>query len=70
MAKKGRTIIRRRMRDIKAEAAARRAKILAEYEQACIDIPGISFTEFGERYDLTGERVGQIVARARKDRQK
>ena len=55
------------MRDIKAEAAARRAQILAEYEQACKDIPGISFTEFGERYVLTGERVGQIVARARRD---
>jgi len=60
-------ITRRRMRDIKAEAAIRRAKLLAEYNQACQEIPGISMSEFGERYNLTGERIGQMLAKARKD---
>lgn len=61
---------RKHMRDIKAEAKQRRASLLEDYRKAQAELPDISLREFGERYDLTGERVGQMLNRALADLKK
>lgn len=54
---------RKRMKDIISKAQNRRTELLKKY----IKLSPITMDEFGKMNGLSGERVGQLIARARKD---
>lgn len=54
---------RKRMRDIILKAQSRRTELLEKY----IKLSPITLDEFGKMNGLSGERVGQLISRARKD---
>lgn len=50
------------MREIVEEAKKRRAKFLKEFSKL-----GITLDEFGAIHNMTGERMGQIIKKARNE---
>ena len=65
--KQRKNVIRRRMREIEADARQRRAELLADYNKAKAEMPELSKAEYGDRIGLTGERVGQMIKKALED---
>ena len=53
---------RKRMREIVAEAKKRRAKFLKEFSKL-----NITLDEFGAIHNMTGERMGQMINKARRE---
>lgn len=53
---------RKRMREIMEEAKKRRARFLREFSKL-----GITLDEFGAIHNMTGERMGQIIKKARQE---
>lgn len=53
---------RKEMSVIVVEAKTRRAKYLVDFEKS-----GMTLVKFAKKYKLTGERMGQIIKKARAD---
>ena len=56
---------RRDMEDIMAEAKKRRAKFFREWTKA--KAKGMTLVKFGRLYGMTGERMGQLLKKARSE---
>lgn len=53
---------RKEMSQIIADAKKRRAKLLAEFEAS-----GMTLVKFGKKHKLTGERMGQLINKAKNE---